>query len=161
MSYQFALKQTFLNLLDSIIFSLVKNENQADFIIYQRLSKEITKKITAPKSLDYQFIGAINSSLIMYRDSNNINYSQENRMQISELIKAYSFNVRSAFDYTDRKATLYASYLRDLLNSVISKNQEKLFKTDGVCHFDDLYSNISSIEVNGEFYCLPLSELEA
>jgi hypothetical protein len=82
-------------------------------------------------------------------------------MQISELIKAYSFNVRSAFDYTDRKATLYASYLRDLLNSVISKNQEKLFKTDGVCHFDDLYSNISSIEVNGEFYCLPLSELEA
>lgn len=161
MSYQFALKQTFLNLLDSIIFSLVKNENQADFIIYQRLSKEITKKITAPKSLDYQFIGAINSSLIMYRDSNNINYSQENRMQISELIKAYSFNVRSAFDYTDRKATLYASYLRDLLNSVISKNQEKLFKTDDVCHFDDLYSNISSIEVNGEFYCLPLSELEA
>lgn len=161
MSYQFALKQTFLNLLDSIIFSLVKNENQADFIIYQRLSKEITKKITTPKSLDYQFIGAINSSLIMYRDSNNINYSQENRMQISELIKAYSFNVRSAFDYTDRKATLYASYLRDLLNSVISKNQEKLFKTDDVCHFDDLYSNISSIEVNGEFYCLPLSELEA
>lgn len=161
MSYQFALKQTFLNLLDSIIFSLVKNENQADFIIYQRLSKEITKKITAPKSLDYQFIGAINSSLIIYRDSNNINYSQENRMQISELIKAYSFNVRSAFDYTDRKATLYASYLRDLLNSVISKNQEKLFKTDDLCHFDDLYSNISSIEVNGEFYCLPLSELEA